>query len=317
MANNKIQAAAQRQAPEEKAKQSINTMLNSLLDGEKMRARFEELLGDRTAQFLSSLVTMINDDPNMQQAFYDSPMSVIKSALRAAMYDLPIDPALGYSFILPFRNRVKKPDGSYTYRMEATYVPGYKGLKVLCHRTGAYARVPNATDVREGELVSYNRLTGDAEFNWIDNEDERDDKPIIGYAGYFRLLNGSDFYLYMTKKQIDDHEQRNRKGQNMTKGWRENYDDMAKKTVIRQLCTKHAIMSIDYRINANQDTVNLAMALAQQDYPDIIDDDIPLVEDEPEAEAPMLPEAQGQAIDWGAMNADFLKEGAEYEPVHA
>lgn len=47
-ANNKIQTAVQQQKPEVKAQQSVNTMLNSLLDGEKMRRRFEELLGKRT-----------------------------------------------------------------------------------------------------------------------------------------------------------------------------------------------------------------------------------------------------------------------------
>ena len=94
-ANNKIQTAVQQQKPEVRAQQSVNTMLNGILDGEKMRRRFEELLGKRTPQFLSSLVSMINDNPDLQQAFYQSPMSVIKSALQAATYDLPIDPALG------------------------------------------------------------------------------------------------------------------------------------------------------------------------------------------------------------------------------
>ena len=79
-----IQKAVQTQKPEARAQQSVNTMLNSLLDGEKMRRRFEELLGKRTPQFLSSLVSMINDNPDLQQAFYQSPMSVIKSALQAA-----------------------------------------------------------------------------------------------------------------------------------------------------------------------------------------------------------------------------------------
>ena len=94
MANNKIQTAVQNNKPEVKARQSVSVMLNSLLDGEKMRKRFDELLGKRTPQFLSSLVSMINDNKDLQEAFYQSPMSVIKSALQAATYDLPIDPAL-------------------------------------------------------------------------------------------------------------------------------------------------------------------------------------------------------------------------------
>jgi len=259
MANNKIQTAVQNQAPEVQAKQSINAMLNGLLDGEKMRGRFEELLGKRTPQFLSSLVTMINDNKDLQQAFVDNPMSVIKSALQAASYDLPIDPSLGFAYIVPFSVNGKKT---------ATFVIGYKGMTQLCLRTGAYSRIPDAVDVREGELVSYDRLTGDAEFKWVEDEDERDKLPVVGYAGYFRLKNGAEKTIYMSKKQIDKHEEKNRKGQYKGKGWRENYDAMARKTVIRRLCGKYALMSIEYQDSADRSSMNLATALAQQDFPE-------------------------------------------------
>lgn len=280
MANNKIQTAVQQNKPEAKAKQGVNAMLNSVLDGEGMRRRFDELLGKRTPQFMSSLVSMINDNQALQEAFYQSPMSVIKSALQAASYDLPIDPALGYAYIVPFRNKGKET---------ATFVIGYKGMMQLCLRTGAYKSVPDAVDVREGELVSYNRLTGEAVFNWIEDEDEREKRPIVGYAGYFCLKNGAEKTIYMSKKQIDAHEKKNRKGDNKSKGWREDYDAMAKKTVIRRLCGKYALMSIEYQNGADRDTMNLASALAAQDYPDeqadviLTDDDTGEVVAEPEA----------------------------------
>jgi len=291
MANNKIQTAVQNQAPESKAKLSINAMLNGLLDGEKMRGRFEELLGNRTPQFLSSLVTMINGDKALQQAFIESPMSVITAALQAASYDLPIDPTLGFGYIAAFNNSYKDDDGNWHKKMEATFIPGYKGLQQLCLRTGAYKCIPDAVDVRQGELVSYNRLTGEAVFNWIEDEDERDTLPIVGFAGYFKLLNGAEKTIYMSRKQIDKHEQRNRKGKNMTKGWRENWDEMARKTVIRRLCGKYALMSIEYRNSADRDTMNLATALAEQDFPETVEltggED--LIVDESTGEA-MLPE---------------------------
>lgn len=259
MANNKIQAAVQQQAPEAKAQQSVNTMLNGILDGEKMRRRFDELLGKRTPQFLSSLVSMINDNPDLQAAFYANSMSVIKSALQAASYDLPIDPSLGYAYIVPYKNKGKPT---------ATFIIGYKGMVQLCLRTGAYKCVPDAVDVREGELVSYNRLTGEAVFNWIEDEDEREKLPVVGYAGYFQLKNGAEKTIFMTVKQIEKHEQKNRKGEYKGKGWRENFDAMARKTVIRRLCSKYALMSIEYQDNADRNTMNLATALATNDFPE-------------------------------------------------
>ena len=302
MANNKIQAAVQQNKPEAKAQQSVNTMLNGILDGEKMRRRFDELLGKRTPQFLSSLVSMINDNPDLQAAFYANSMSVIKSALQAASYDLPIDPSLGYAYIVPYKNKGKPT---------ATFIIGYKGMVQLCLRTGAYKCVPDAVDVREGELESYNRLTGEAVFNWIEDEDEREELPIIGYAGYFQLKNGAEKTIFMTVKQIKKHEQKNRKGEYMGKGWRENFDAMARKTVIRRLCSKYALMSIEYQNGADKDTMNLATALAAQDYPeDMVE--IPVDEETGEvAEQATLPEAN-----YGEELPDFLKEG-EADAVYA
>ena len=256
---NKIQTAVQQNSMEAQAKQSVTAMLNGILDGDKYRRRFDELLGKRTPQFISSLVSMINDNKDLQEAFFTSPSSVIKAALQAATYDLPIDPSLGFAYIVPFRNKGK---------MTATFIIGYKGMTQLCLRTGAYARIPDAVDVREGELVSYDRLTGDAVFKWIEDEDERDKLPIVGYAGYFRLKNGAEKTIYMSKKQIEKHEQKHRKGEYKGKGWREDFDAMARKTVIRRLCGKYALMSIEYQDSADRASMNLATALATQDFPE-------------------------------------------------
>lgn len=238
---------------------SVNQLMNSILDGEGMRKRFNDLLGARAPQFISSIVSLVNADKNLQRAFYESPMTVIQSALKAAIFDLPVEPSLGYAYIVPFNNY---KDG--VKRMEASFIIGYKGMVQLCLRTGAYARVPDAVDVREGELVSYDRLTGDAEFHWIEDEDQREALPIIGYAGYFRLKNGAEKTIYMTVKQIEGHEKKNRKGQSMGKGWREDFDAMARKTVIRRLCGKYGLMSITYQ-NGDAKTMQLAQSVMEEE----------------------------------------------------
>lgn len=106
------------------AKGSITTMMNAFLDREGMRKRFDELLGKRSPQFISSVVTLVNADVNLQKAFSEAPMTVIQAALKAATYDLPIDPNLGYAYIMPFNNSIKQEDGSYTKRHEATFILG-------------------------------------------------------------------------------------------------------------------------------------------------------------------------------------------------
>lgn len=268
-----IAKATEKRSEQVTASKSINVMLNSILDGEKMRNRFDELLGKRTPQFLSSLTTLINGDENLKAAFYQSPMTVIQAALKAASYDLPIDPSLGFAYIVPFKNSKKSADGSFVKVMEAQYIPGYKGLIQLCLRTGAYSRIPDAVDVRDGELIHYDRLTGDAEFKWEEDEDARENLPVIGYVGYFRLKNGAEKTIYMTLKQIEAHEKKHRKSQYMSKGWRDDFDAMARKTVIRRLVSKYGLMSIEYQ-NGDNDTVRLAHAIMEEDAPEYADADV-------------------------------------------
>ena len=243
-------------------------ILNTIMDSEGYRKRFDEIMGERTPQFVSSIVSMVNADSMLKAVVMDAPQTIITSALKAASLDLPIDPALGMAYVMPFKNS-KKVGNEWISKNEATLVIGYRGLIQMAMRTGAYTNI-NATDVREGELVdgSRDRMRGTMEFNWIDDDAEREKKPIIGYVAYYKLVNGMEKMVYMSKAQIDAHEQRNRKGQQMTKGWRDNYDEMALKTVLRRLLSKWGMLSIDYHGApkvSNSASEALANAIAAED----------------------------------------------------
>ena len=229
-------------------KQTVNQVMNAMLDGEKMRSRFDELLGKRAPQFISSIVSLVNADKTMQQAFFESPMTVIQSALKAATFDLPVDQNLGYAYIVPFKNK-----GTMT----ANFILGWKGMHQLALRTGAYKTI-NVVDIREGELKSYNRLTEEVEIAFENDEEKRETLPVIGYVGYYKLVNGAEKTIYMTIKQIENHEKKHRKGDYMGKGWRDDWDAMARKTVYRTLIGKWGVMSIDYQSHGE------AVALANQ-----------------------------------------------------
>lgn len=265
------------------AKQSVNQLMNSMLDGEKLRGRFNELLGNRSAQFVSSLVSMVNADKNLQQAFYEAPMTVIQAGLKAASFDLPIDQNLGYAYIVPFKNWKKDLGKSV---MEANFILGWKGMHQLALRTGAYKTI-NVVDIREGELKSYNRLTEEVEVEFIEDDDVREGKPIIGYLGYYRLVNGAEKTIYMTVKQIENHEKKFRKGDYMGKGWRDDWDAMARKTVYRKLIGKWGVMSIQYQ--SAQDGASLADQMRDEYI-----DEAPMMVIDAE---PVVDESTGEVID--------------------
>lgn len=305
----KIQHAVQSMgntAPaQQAASKSVAALLNSMLDQDGYKKRFDELLGARAPQFVSSIVSLVNADKNLQKAFYEAPITIIQAALKAATFDLPIDPGLGYAYIVPFNNT---KDGQK--RMEATFIMGYKGMNQLALRTGVYKTI-NVIDVREGELKSYNRLTEEIELDFVEDDEERDKLPIIGWVGYFRLINGTEKTIYMTRKQIEAHERRHRKGQYMGKGWREDFDSMAMKTVFRRLIGKWGLMSIDYQ-KADRATIMAADAIAKGNFddedeplPNAIEVSYERVADETQEAAEELPEELA-AYSEGA--PDFLED---------
>lgn len=250
---------AQMSQAQPQAKESTAALMNMLLSKEGYQKRFDELLGKRSPQFISSIVSLMNADSALMSAFHDAPVTIIQSALQAASFDLPINPALGYAYIVPFRNSKRN-------RMEASFIMGYKGMLQLALRTGVYKRI-NVVDVRAGELKSYDRLREDIELEFIEDEDEREAASIIGYVGYFQMINGMEKTIYMTVKQLEAHEKKFRHGNYMSRGWKENPDAMMRKTIMRRLIGKWGLMSVTYQ-SADPATLRAAQAIATGTFDD-------------------------------------------------
>lgn len=250
---------AQMTQTQPQAKESTAALMNMLLSKEGYQKRFDELLGKRSPQFISSIVSLMNADSALMDAFHDAPVTIIQSALQAASFDLPINPALGYAYIVPFRNSKRN-------RMEASFIMGYKGMLQLALRTGVYKRI-NVVDVRAGELKNYDRLREDIELEFIEDEDEREKLPVIGYVGFFQMINGMEKLIYMSVKQLEAHEKKYRQGKYMSKGWRDNPDAMMRKTMLRQLIGKWGLMSVSYQ-SADPVTLRAAQAIATGQFDD-------------------------------------------------
>lgn len=274
---------AQMTQAQPQAKESTAALMNMLLSKEGYQKRFDELLGKRSPQFISSIVSLMNADSALMDAFHDAPVTIIQSALQAASFDLPINPALGYAYIVPFRNSKRN-------RMEASFIMGYKGMLQLALRTGVYKRI-NVVDVRAGELKSYDRLREDIELEFIEDEDEREKAPVIGYVGYFQMINGMEKTIYMTVKQLEAHEKKFRHGDYMSRGWKENPDAMMRKTIMRKLIGKWGLMSVTYQ-SADPSVLRAAQAIAtgtfdDEDKPDyVVDVNASEAEEAPDQDQP-------------------------------
>lgn len=164
--------------------------------------------------------------------------------------NLPINPNLGFAYIIPYKNN---KSGGY----EAQFQMGYKGFIQLAQRSGQFKRI-NATDVREGELLGVNRLSGELNIEWVEDEKERNAKPVVGYIGYFKLLNGFEKELYMTVEELQSHGKKY--SQSFKRGyglWADEFDTMAKKTVLKLLISKYGALTTNLQeaILADQSAV--------------------------------------------------------------
>ena len=92
------------------------------------------------------------------------------------------------------------------YGDSANYQLSYKGLAQLATRSGQYRNF-GVYDVRKGEYKGADKLTRNPVIEWIDDE-ERENLDIIGYYGFYELLNGFTKTIYWTHEKILNHADR-------------------------------------------------------------------------------------------------------------
>lgn len=230
------------------------TSIQSLLDNPAMKERIQSVLSNKANTFTASLLSLVNSNTNLKTC---DPNTVFIAALTSASLDLPINQNLGYAYIIPYKDRDKG--------MVAQFQLGYKGMLQLAQRSGQFKTI-NATEVREGEIRDYNRMTGDIDFEW--KQDNRDKLPVVGYLAYFKLLNGFEKTLYMTVDEVKKHG--GKYSQTFKKGfgvWVDDFDAMAKKTVIKLLISRYAPMSVEM----TRATISDQAVLRDIDEPEYID----------------------------------------------
>jgi recombination protein RecT len=219
-----------KQLPEKLQKQLI---IKQMFNNDDIKKRFDEMLGKRSSAFITSVLQIVNSSEMLKDA---DPMTVYSAAATAASLDLPINPNLGFAYIIPYN--VKQKDGSY--RVEAQFQMGYKGFIQLAQRSGQFKTI-SYSPVYEGQLVEVNPLTGNV-YDW----NKRNGDNVVGYVAYFKLINGFEKSLFMSFEQLRQHglkySQTFKKNYGM---WKDDFDAMASKTVLKLLIAKFAPMSVE------------------------------------------------------------------------
>ena len=218
-----------------------------IFESHSVVGRFEKILGQKAQGFVSSVLQIINTSTLIAKA---EPTTVLNAAATAASLDLPINPSLGYSYIVPYKGR-------------AQFQIGWKGLVQLAQRSGQYKRI-NVIEVYENQFKSFNRLSEklDADFD-IEGEGE-----IIGYVAYFCLINGMEKLSYWSKDEVLKHAQKySQSFKHKSSPWQTEFDAMAKKTVLKNTLAKWGIMTIDMQTAQLADQ-SVQLNEGEYEYPD-------------------------------------------------
>lgn len=251
---------------------------NRAITNNKTQEYLESVLGERKASFVNNLTALVANNANLQVC---EPYTVMFAAMKATALDLPLDNSLGFAYVIPYKDNKK----GITV---AQFQIGYKGFVQLSLRTNQFALIPHATDVRKGEYIGCNRLTGEYEFKFIEDDEERQKLEVIGYVSYFKLLNGASSTLYMTKAEMEAHAMRysqtyrsSNEYIKRSSKWTTDFDKMALKTVLKLNLSKNAPLSVEladaiqadqsvlksidkYEYMDNEDNAEEEMAKAQE-----------------------------------------------------
>ncbi|TLG72072.1 recombinase RecT [Culicoidibacter larvae] len=200
---------------------------NQFISNDKTQEYLQSVLGNKKSSFVNNAVALVSNVKGLQKC---DPQTTMFAAIKATALDLPLDNNLGFAYVIPYGN-------------QAQFQMGYKGFIQLAMRSGQFERI-NVTDVREGELGKRDRLSGDIEYNWIDDESEREKAEIIGYVAYFKLKNGFEKQVYMSAEETRGHGKKYSKTFNNGQ-WKDNFDGMSRKTVLKQLLSKYAPLSVE------------------------------------------------------------------------
>ena len=215
----------------------------------------QQTLGNpkKAERYTAAIMSAVATNPQLQTC---EAKTILSGSLLAESLNLAHSPQLGHYYLVPFNNRKQGTT-------EAQFILGYKGYIQLAARSGNYKHI-NVMEIKEGELVSYNPFDEEIILNPIQDVDEREKTPTIGYYAMFEYTNGFKKVLYWSKAQMLAHADKYSKAFNKasyekllngeipdkdlwkySSFWYKDFDSMAKKTMLRQLISKWGVMSVD------------------------------------------------------------------------
>ena len=182
-------------------------------------------------RFTRMALSAINNTPELADC---TPMSFIAALMNAAQLGMEPNTPLGQAYLIPYRNK-----GT----LECQFQLGYKGLIDLAYRTGQI-QIIQAQAVREYDYFEY-QYGLDSSLVHKPGHEERGQITFI--YGLFKLSNGGFGFEVSNKAEMDAFAARYSKSfGSKYSPWTEDFESMAKKTVIKR-ALKYAPICSDFQ----------------------------------------------------------------------
>ena len=274
--------------------------MTAYLNQDAVKQQINSIVGSkRGTAFITSIVSAVQATPALQEC---TNPSILSAALLGESLNLSNSPSLGQFWIIPFNNRKKGVK-------EAQFQLGANGFKQLAMRTGQYKDI-DFLEIHEGEYKGRDKYTGKQVFEFIEDDDEREALPVIGYMAYFELLNGFRKTVYWTKAKMEKHADQYSQAfsldayRKLQEGkipqselwkyssyWYSNFAGMAEKTLIKHLLSKWGILSTELITAMDAD-----MAVINEDgSKDYVENDDSIIDMEQPSQEPTQPEPETHA----------------------
>ena len=230
-------------------KSQIEAALPSVITGER---------------FARMVLTAMSNTPKLASC---TPKSFLGAMMQAAQLGLEPNTPLGEAYLIPFMNH-----GT----LECQFQVGYKGMISLAHRSGLYVQAHEVHENDEFE-VEYGldpKLVHKPVF--------KDRGNVVAYYGVWKDKDGNFGFEVMNKEDVEAHAKKY--SQSYGKGfspWKTNFDEMAKKTVIKK-ALKYAPLTTEFIRGVTADgtiktalSQNMADVKDETDYTDIEAEPVP------------------------------------------
>ncbi|HER2423705.1 TPA: recombinase RecT [Streptococcus pyogenes] len=238
---------------------------NSFFKSPAVKNRIEQVVGARAEQFTTSLLSIISNNNLLAKATSES---IMGAAMKAAVLNLPIEPSLGFAYVVPY-NRNYKDGNRWITVNEAQFQIGYRGLIQLAQRSGQVRNIEHGI-IYEEEFLGYDKIRGQLKLTG----DYVDSGVVKGYFASLELISGFYKMIFWPKEKVYEHAKKYSKTFDKKTGdfkpgtpWATEFDPMAIKTLLKELLSKYAPLSVEMQDALEADNADSTIVIPKDVTP--------------------------------------------------